>query len=144
MVLQFNVRKEVERFIRCVYACVDKYCMTGQSLHEVDVRNERGDFPQDFLNRSQDPPLWKAHRAIMGTLPITLNTKKLLGNKKNRSFDFRALQQLSALFCLPQGAAQVHCSLRYRCCLSRGTNPEVQYATTAAATLLVFPRLLQE
>ena len=78
--------------------------MTGQLLHEVDVCNERGDFPQDFLNRSQDPPLQKAHPAIMGTSPINWNTKKLLGNEKNRPFDFRALQQLLALFLSAAGS----------------------------------------
>ena len=91
MVLQFNVRKEVEIYPVCVCVCMDKYCMTGRLLHEVDVCNERGDFPQDFLNRSQDPPLQKAHPAIMGTSPINWNTKKLLGNEKNRPFDFRVL-----------------------------------------------------
>ena len=93
MVLHFNVRKEVEI-----------YCMTGQLLHEVDVCNERGEFPQHFLNRSQDPPLQKVHPAIMGASPIKWNTKKLLGNEKNCPFDFRTLQQLSALFLSAAGS----------------------------------------
>ena len=79
--------------------------MTGQLLHEVDVCNERDNFPQDFCyNRSQDPPLLKAHPTIIGALPINWNTKKLLGNEKNYPFDFCALQQLSALFLSAAGS----------------------------------------
>ena len=55
--IAFECQKRSRDLSGVLYACVDKYCMTGQLLHEVDVCNERGDFPQDLLNRSQDPPL---------------------------------------------------------------------------------------